>query len=366
MFELLRDPRIISKLAERIKREADKLGRGLRIMEFCGGHTHVIVKYGIDQLLEGYVEFVHGPGCPVCVIPAGRIDIAIELAENGVILCTYGDMIRVPGSERKSLAHARSEGASVRIVYSPLEVLRIAEENSGREVVFFAIGFETTTPQTAVLVKKAEEKGIKNLSVICNHVRTPSALSAIFGAGEVNIDALIAPGHVSVITGTEIYKPFAYNYSKPFVISGFEPGDILESILMIIDHIKKGKAEVSIQYKRSVTPSGNMKAKNLIEEVFDIRDSFEWRGLGKLPGSALRLGKRYEFYDAERRFSIKEKCSRENPSCICGDIVRGVAKPYDCKLFGKVCNPSNPVGSCMVSSEGVCSAYYRYREGVPV
>jgi len=356
----LRDPGLIEKLSAVVRRRADCLRKPIRIMEFCGGHTHVIIKYGIDQLLKSAVEFVHGPGCPVCVIPKGRIDIAIRLAEEGAVLCTYGDLLRVPGSGGKNLLHVRSRGCDIRMVYSPLDVLRIAKENSKKEVVFFAIGFETTTPQTAVLILRAKREGVKNLSVICNHVRTPSALEGIFSGG-VNIDGLIAPGHVSVITGCGIYEPFAKKYGKPFVISGFEPLDILESLIIMLKRLEENDYCVDIQYKRSVKEEGNRKALNFINEVFTVREEFEWRGLGVLPMSALRIKDEYGYFDGERRFGIKDERSADNPSCLCGDIVRGKAKPTDCKLFGTVCNPKNPVGSCMVSSEGVCSAYYRYR-----
>ncbi len=356
----LRDPFLIEKLARVIKDKAGGLGKPLRIMEFCGGHTHVIIRYGIDQLLNSAVEFIHGPGCPVCVVPKGRIDLAIELAESGVILCTYGDLLRVPGSGGKTLLSTRASGFDVRMVYSPLEVLRIAKENSKKEVVFFSIGFETTTPQTAVLILKAKREGIRNLSVICNHVRTPSALEGIFSA-DVDIDGLIAPGHVSVITGCGIYKPFAERYKKPFVISGFEPVDILESLLILLRRFYEGRHTVDIQYRRSVKEEGNKKALSFISEVFTVREEFEWRGLGVLPLSAFRIRDEYRDFDGEKRFCLKEKRSSDHPYCLCGDIIRGKAKPSDCKLFGSVCNPKNPVGSCMVSSEGVCSAYYRYR-----
>ena len=356
----LRDPILIEKLSRVIKEKAEGLDKPLRVMEFCGGHTHVIIRYGIDQLLNSAVEFIHGPGCPVCVIPKGRIDLAIELAESGVILCTYGDLLKVPGSGGRNLLQTRAKGYDVRMVYSPLEVLRIAKENGKKEVVFFAIGFETTTPQTAVLILKAKEEGIRNLSVICNHVRTPSALEGIFSS-DVNIDGLIAPGHVSVITGCGIYKPFAERYKKPFVISGFEPVDILESLIILLKRLEEGRHTVDIQYKRSVKEEGNKKALSFINEVFTVREEFEWRGLGVLPLSALRIKDKYGDLDGERRFCLKERQSADHPSCLCGDIIRGKAKPSDCKLFGSVCNPKNPVGSCMVSSEGVCSAYYRYR-----
>ncbi len=364
----LRDPDRIRTLLRRIEREAKELPLPLHIMEFCGGHTHAIVKHGIDSLLEGVVRFVHGPGCPVCVIPTTRIDLALELARMpGVTLCTYGDMIRVPGSGGKSLRDLRAEGCDVRALYSCLDALRIAEENPRREVVFFAIGFETTTPQTAVLIKRARQRGLANLSVVSNHVITPAAIQHILNApelrsiGAVRIDAFIGPGHVSAVIGTEPYRYFAEDFMKPVVISGFEPADILQSVLMIVRQLREGRAQVENQYLRAVREEGNPKAQELVAEVFELRKEFEWRGLGVVPYSSLRINRAYEAYDAEKRFPVKPPPPREHPSCICGRVIRGVALPTDCKLFGNPCTPSHPIGSCMVSSEGVCSAYFRYR-----
>ena len=364
----LRDPKRVDHLLKVIRREAEGLPLPLRIMEFCGGHTHAIMKHGIDKILEGIVRFVHGPGCPVCVMPMSRIDLALEIAKQpGVILCSYGDLLRVPGSSRKSLIHLRAEGYDVRMVYSCLDVIRIAQENPNREVVFFAIGFETTTPQTAVLIRKARLLGIKNLSVVSNHVITPAAIQHILNApeireiGRVRIDAFIGPGHVSVIIGTKPYRYFAEDFQKPVVISGFEPVDILQSVLMIVRQLKEGRAEVENQYGRFVTEEGNLKAQKLVSEVFELRKEFEWRGLGVVPYSALSINRKFRDLDAEHRFCIELPNSREHPACICGKVIRGVAVPTECKLFGTVCTPSNPIGSCMVSSEGVCSAYYRYR-----
>jgi hydrogenase expression/formation protein HypD len=337
-------------------------------MEFCGGHTHSIMKFGIDQLLEDSVSFVHGPGCPVCVMPMSRIDLAIELAkEPDLILCSYGDLLRVPGSGRKSLLDLRAEGRDIRMLYSCLDALKIALRNPDKEVVFFAIGFETTTPQTAVLIKKAKELGVKNLSVVSNHVITPAAIQHILNApeireiGRVDIDAFIGPGHVSVIIGTKPYTYFAEEFQKPVVISGFEPLDVLQSVLLILRQIHRGEAFVENQYGRFVSYEGNLKAQRLVSEVFQLRKDFEWRGLGNIPYSALRINSDYEEFDAEKRFSCTLPEPREHPSCICGKVIRGVALPTDCKLFGTVCTPSNPLGSCMVSSEGACAAYYKYK-----
>ena len=368
IVQKLRDPKRVDHLLKVIRREAEGLPLPLRIMEFCGGHTHAIMKHGIDKILEGIVRFVHGPGCPVCVMPMSRIDLALEIAKQpGVILCSYGDLLRVPGSSRKSLIHLRAEGYDVRMVYSCLDVIKIAQENPNREVVFFAIGFETTTPQTAVLIRKAKLLGIKNLSVVSNHVITPAAIQHILNApeireiGRVRIDAFIAPGHVRVIIGTKPYRYFAEDFQKPVVISGFEPVDILQSVLMIVRQLKEGRAEVENQYGRFVTEEGNLKAQRLVSEVFELRKEFEWRGLGVVPYSALSINRKFRDLDAEHRFCIELPNSREHPACICGKVIRGVAVPTECKLFGTACTPSNPIGSCMVSSEGVCSAYYRYR-----
>lgn len=353
----------------RIKRDVERLGSEVHIMEFCGGHTHSIMKYGIDELLKGYVRFVHGPGCPVCVMPMQRVDLAIELAKlPNTILCTYGDLLRVPGSGRKNLLNLRSEGYDIRMVYSCLDTLNIAQENPKKEVIFFAIGFETTTPQTAVLIQKAKMMGLKNLSVVSNHVITPAAIQHILNSpemreiGKVRIDAFIGPGHVSVIIGTKPYHYFAEEFQKPVVISGFEPVDIMQSVYMIIRQIMERRAVVENQYTRFVSYEGNLKAQKLVSEVFELRKEFEWRGLGLVPYSALKINKRYEDFDAEKRFSIDLPKPKEHPSCICGKVIRGVALPTECKLFGTVCTPSNPIGSCMVSSEGACAAYFKYKK----
>ncbi len=359
----------IQRLLDGVKQLASELNElPVRVMEFCGGHTHSIMKFGIDQLLEGHVKFIHGPGCPVCVMPMGRIDLAVELAKlPDVILCSYGDLLRVPGSERRSLLDLRAAGSDVRMVYSCLDTLKIAQENPDREVVFFAIGFETTTPQTAVLIKKAKQMGLKNLSVVCNHVITPAAIQHILNApeireiGRVEIDAFIGPGHVSTVIGTKPYFYFAEEFQKPVVISGFEPLDLLQSVAMILRQIKERRARVENQYGRFVSYEGNLKAQRLVSEVFQLRKSFEWRGLGSIPYSALRINSEYGEFDAEKRFEVKLPKPKEHPACICGKVIRGVAIPTECKLFGNVCTPTNPLGSCMVSSEGACAAYYKYK-----
>ncbi len=363
-----RDSEKVGRLVKLISRGARGLDLPIYIMEFCGGHTHAIMKSGIDRLLEGTVKFVHGPGCPVCVMPMSRIDLALELASReNVILCSYGDLLRVPGSRRKSLLDLRACGSDVRMVYSCLDTLKIAKDNPEKDVIFFAIGFETTTPQTAVLIKKAKSLKIKNLSVVSNHVITPAAIQHILNApelrdiGKVRIDAFIGPGHVSVIIGTKPYHYFAEEFQKPVVISGFEPVDVLQSVLMIVRQLKEERAEVENQYSRFVSYEGNLKAQRLVAEVFELRKEFEWRGLGTIPYSALKISSAYRDLDAEERFDVSLPKPKEHPACICGKVIRGTATPTDCKLFGTVCTPSNPLGSCMVSSEGACAAYFKYR-----
>jgi len=369
-FELteFRDSKRLRTIEKAIKRLVERIGRVVNIMEFCGGHTHAIVKHGIDQLLEGYVRFVHGPGCPVCVIPQSRIDLAIHIArQENTVLCSYGDLLRVPGSQRKSLLDLRAEGREVRMVNSSLEVLKIAQAESKKNVVFFAIGFETTTPQTAVLLLKAKQLGLRNLYVVSNHVVTPSAIQHILNSpeirdiGKVSIDAFIGPGHVSTIIGVRPYEYFSEEFLKPVAICGFEPLDVMQGVWILVKQIAKGEAYVANQYTRFVTYEGNLKAQKLVSKVFELRKEFEWRGLGIVPYSALKLRDEFEEFDGEKRFYINLPRPKEHPACICGKIIRGVALPTECKLFGTVCTPQNPIGSCMVSSEGACNAYYRYK-----
>jgi hydrogenase expression/formation protein HypD len=360
-----RDRELAMGLAGAIRREA-KQDRRYNIMEFCGGHTHAIFRYGVQDLMPENVGYVHGPGCPVCVLPIGRIDNALELAEeHGVILASYGDMLRVPASGRRSLLKAKAEGADVRMVYSVDDALAIARRNPGREVVFFAIGFETTTPPTAVAIKKARAEGLKNFSVFCNHVLTPAALRCILqsfdASGDgVPIDGFIGPSHVSSVIGSRPYEYFAKTYKRPVVIAGFEPLDVMQATLMAIRQLNEGRHEVENQYVRVVTRDGNAKAQALVAEVLELRESFEWRGLGELPDSALRIRDAYAGFDAEKRYAVTAKPSRDAKSCECPAILRGAKKPTDCKLFGTVCTPGNPIGSCMVSSEGACAAYWSY------
>jgi hydrogenase expression/formation protein HypD len=361
-----RDRELARTVAEAIRREA-RPERTYNIMEFCGGHTHAIFRYGVKDLMPENVRFVHGPGCPVCVLPVRRLDDAVEIAErHGVILCTYGDMMRVPGTKQRSLIRAKADGADIRMVYSTLDALKIARDNPDREVVFFAIGFETTTPPTAVAIRQAEKEGLRNFSVFCNHVLTPSAIGHILQSpevrelGTVRIDGFLGPSHVSSVIGSEPYEYFAEEFGKPVVIAGFEPLDVMQSALMLIRQINEGRHEVENEYTRVVTREGNLKAQSLVSDVFELRTSFEWRGLGTVPYSALKIREAHAALDAERRFAVSEKKSREVKSCECPAILRGVKKPTDCKLFGTVCTPDNPMGSCMVSSEGACAAYWTY------
>ncbi|NOY54122.1 MAG: hydrogenase formation protein HypD [Deltaproteobacteria bacterium] len=360
-FQSLRSGEAITALAARICEEA---GPSLRIMEVCGGHTHVIMHYGLHQLLPDGISFLHGPGCPVCIMPKGRIDHAIALArQEGVILVTLGDMMRVPGSE-SSLILERAGGRDVRTVYSPLEVLKIAGANPEKRIVYFAIGFETTAPLTAALVDRVLKEERENIFFHVNHVLISPALHAIMADDHVKVQAFIAPGHVSVITGAGIYRSIAAQYEVPIVVSGFEPVDLLESVLMIVRQAAEGRREVEIQYDRAVDFEGNPKAQELMERYFVPRKSFSWRGIGSIPESGLRLKEEYARFDAEIVYEdvlpVGEPC--EHPACLCGEVLRGKAEPLHCTLFGKGCTPDHPAGACMVSSEGACNAYYRFRQ----
>jgi hydrogenase expression/formation protein HypD len=351
-------------MAAAIAREADP-SRRYRIMEFCGGHTHAIFRYGLQDLLPGNVEMVHGPGCPVCVLPAGRLDMAMRIAARpDVILATYGDMMRVPGLKGRSLLKAKAEGADIRMVYSAADAVALARANPEKQVVFLAIGFETTTPPTALAIRQADALGLANFSALVNHVLTPAALDAILGnAGSdamVEIDGILGPSHVSVITGYEPYDFATKAYGKPVVIAGFEPVDVLQSILMVVRQLNEGRCEVENQYIRAVGVGGNAIAQRLMADMFVKRDTFEWRGLGWIEGSALALAPKWAAYDAEARFDVAYASLPETKSCECPAILRGQKKPLDCKLFGKACTPETPLGACMVSAEGSCAAYYTY------
>ena len=361
-----RDGAKAQAIAGAIKAEADP-ARTYHLMEFCGGHTHAISRYGLEDLLPANVRMIHGPGCPVCVLPIGRIDAAIWLArQDGVTLCTYGDMLRVPGSQRLSLLKAKAEGCDIRMVYSTQDALKLAQSLPDRQVVFFAIGFETTTPPTAVALKQAKALDLKNFSVFCNHVLTPSAITQILDSpevrtlGTVKLDGFIGPAHVSTIIGSRPYEYFAEEYQRPVVIAGFEPLDVMQAVRMLVRQINDGRFEVENEFSRAVTRDGNEKAKALVAELFELRRTFEWRGLGLVPYSALRIKEPYAAWDAERRWDVPQDSAPDNKACECGAILRGVKKPTDCKLFGTICTPENPMGSCMVSAEGACAAHWTY------
>jgi len=361
-----RDGEVAKGIAAAIAAEV-RPDRRYNFMEFCGGHTHAISRYGVPDLLPVNVRMIHGPGCPVCVLPIGRIDLAIDLAlERGVILCTYADTLRIPASGSLSLMRAKARGGDIRMVYAVTDALRIARENPAREVVFFAIGFETTTPPTAVAIKQAAAEALTNFSVLCCHVLTPSAIMNILESPEVRelgtvpLDGFVGPAHVSTVIGSRPYEFFAEEYRKPVVIAGFEPLDVMQAILMLVRQVNEGRAEVENEFTRAVTPDGNLKAQALVSEVFELRRSFEWRGLGEVPYSALKIRERYAEFDAECRYGLEYQPVPDNKACECGAILRGVKKPTDCKIFGTVCTPENPMGSCMVSSEGACAAHYTY------
>lgn len=356
LINSFRDKDKILALSQIIKQRSKK---PLNIMEICGGHTHSIMKFGLPQLVGENINFIHGPGCPVCIMPRSRIDEAIAIASiDGVIFCTLADMLRVPGS-KGSLAMLRADGADIRALYSPLDTITIAKENPDKKVVFFAIGFETTTPMSAVVVKQAVELNLQNLFIHINHVTVPAPVRAIMSDKDVKIDAFLGPSHVSVITGSKIYEELANEFKTPIAVSGFEPLDLMDSILNLVNQHENGTHKVYNEYARVVSKDGNSKAKELIDRYFQPCD-FEWRGLGVIKDSGLRLIDEFSYLDAKKYFNVEVGESKESKACICGEILRGKAKPYDCKVFGKVCNPQNPIGSCMVSGEGACAAYYKY------
>ena len=362
-----RDPTLAREIVQKIKAEARE-GVSYRFMEFCGGHTHVLSRYGLEDLLPPQIEMIHGPGCPVCVMPIGRIDSAISLARDyGTIVCTYADTMRVPASGGLSMMRARTQGADIRMVYSATDALNVARENPTREVVFFAIGFETTTPPTALIIKEAAKENVRNFSVFCNHVLTPPAMRHILEAEHpIAVSGFVGPAHVSTVIGSSPYEEFATKYAKPVVIAGVEPLDMLQAILMLTRQINEGRAVVENEFTRAVKPEGNTRAIALMREVFEVRESFEWRGLGSVPRSALKLSQAYESFDAEKRFSIPYRRVPDNRACECGAILRGEKKPGQCKAFGTVCTPETPIGSCMVSSEGACAAYYTYGRRIKI
>ena len=343
---------------------ADKIARltkqPLKLMEVCGGHTHTIFKYGIEDLLPENIEMIHGPGCPVCVIPLGRVDDAISIAQQpDVIFTTFGDAMRVPGS-KTSLLDAKADGADVRMVYSPLDALKIAHKNPDKHVVFLGLGFETTAPSTAMTVLQAAKEDVKNFSVFCNHITIIPALKAMLDSPDLQLSGFLGPGHVSTVIGTRCYEFVPRDYGKPLVVTGFEPLDVLQSAYMIVKQIVEGRAEIENQYARVVNREGNRKALEVLFEVFEPRDYFEWRGLGSIAHSGMKLKNKYEQFDAERKFSVPGLRIADPKACQCGEILKGVKKPWECKVFGTACTPETPIGSCMVSSEGACAAYYNF------
>lgn len=329
-------------------------------MEICGGQTHSIVKYGIDELLPDKITLVHGPGCPVCVTPLELIEKAIEIAERPeVIFCSFGDMLRVPGST-KDLLSVKASGGDVRIVYSPLDALKVARDNPNKEVVFFAVGFETTAPANAMAVFQAKQQDIKNFSILVSHVLVPPAIEAILSAEDNLVQGFLAAGHVCAVMGYTEYEPLAKKYNVPIVVTGFEPLDILQGIYMTVKQLEEGRADVENQYSRAVKREGNEPAKNLITEIFEVVPR-KWRGVGEIPHSGLGLREAYQAFDAESRFGLSGKSVEEPAECISGTILRGLKKPFECPVFGTICTPEHPLGATMVSSEGACAAYYRYR-----
>lgn len=334
--------------------------RPISIMEVCGGHTHSIFRYGIEGMLPPEIELVHGPGCPVCVLPMGRIDDCVAVAERAdVIWTTFGDAMRVPGS-CKSLLQAKADGSDIRMVYSPMDSLDLARKNPDREVVFFGIGFETTMPSTALTILQAESEGITNFSVFCNHITIVPTIKAILDSPDLQLDGFLGPGHVSMVIGTKPYEFVSHYYRRPLVVAGFEPLDVLQSIWMVLKQIKDGRSEVENQYARIVPDDGNDRALGAVSKVYELREFFEWRGLGSIDHSGVRIRDDYAAYDAEQKFAMPHIKIADPKSCQCGEVLKGVIKPWQCKVFGTACTPETPLGALMVSSEGACAAYYQY------
>jgi hydrogenase expression/formation protein HypD len=354
-----RDPRLIRQVADEIRRLADP-GRHYRIMEVCGGHTHAIYRFGLADVLPANIELIHGPGCPVCVLPMGRTDDGLAVTKDGAAIFTaFGDVMRVPGTHGSPLEY-KARGTEIRMVYSPLDALKLARANPDRHVMFFAIGFETTAPSTALTLLQARAEGIANFSVLSNHVTIIPAIRAILESPDMRLDGFVGPGHVSTVIGCRPYEFIARNYGKPVVVSGFEPLDILQSILMILRQLAAGRSEVENQYARVVPWEGNLAALKVLAEVFELRPYFEWRGLGFISQSALKIKDAYATWDTERRFSLPGIRVTDPKAAQCGEVLKGVLKPHQCKLFGRECTPERPVGALMVSSEGACAAYHHY------
>ncbi len=351
---------LIAEIGRLLAQGAAARRRPVRIMEVCGGHTHAIFRYGIEGMLPDALELIHGPGCPVCVLPIGIVDDCVALAERpGVILATFGDAMRVPGSA-KSLLQAKADGADVRMVYSPLDALALAHRNPEREIVFFAIGFETTMPATALTIRRAAAERIGNFSVFCNHITIVPAIKAVLDSPDMRLDGFLGPGHVAMVVGAAPFHFVAEYYRRPLVIAGFEPLDILQSIWMVVKQIAEGRCQVENQYARTVPERGNAAALRAVTDVYELREFFEWRGLGSIDHSGVRIRERYAAFDAARKFALPHARIADPRSCQCGEVLKGVIKPWQCKVFGSACTPDHPQGALMVSSEGACAAYYQY------
>ncbi|OOF43896.1 hydrogenase formation protein HypD [Rodentibacter rarus] len=361
-----RHPELARSLVKQLEKWMEKLPHfseenPLYLMEVCGGHTHTIFKFGLDRLLPKSIEFIHGPGCPVCVLPMGRIDVCIEIAlKPNVIFCTFGDAMRVRG-RKGSLLEAKSRGADVRIVYSPLDALNIAQRHPDKSVVFFSLGFETTMPSTAITLQQAKKLGTKNFWIVCQNITIIPTLHSLLAQDQVKIDGFIAPGHVSMVIGCKPYQSIVDKYRKPFVVTGFEPLDILQAIVMLVQQFVEGRCEIENQYKRIVENQGNLLAQNAMRDVFQLKSSSEWRGLGEIEQSGVELTADYRQFDAEIHFQSQTQKVADDPNSRCGDVLIGRCKPSDCPLFGTGCHPDNAYGALMVSSEGACAAYYQYR-----
>lgn len=359
-----RDPEkakiLVAEIEALAKTLFERTQQPTRIMEVCGGHTHSIFRYGIENLLPESIELIHGPGCPVCVLPMGRVDDCVSIAQRPeVIFTTFGDAMRVPGS-KQSLLEAKADGADVRMVYSPMDALSLARKNPDREVVFFGLGFETTMPSTALTILQAEEEGITNFSLFCNHITIIPTVKAVLDSPDMQLDGFLGPGHVSMVIGNDPYAFIAEHYDKPVVVAGFEPLDILQSLWMVLKQLEAGESKIQNQYSRIVPEGGNDVALQAIGKVFRLREFFEWRGLGSIDHSGVQLTDEYQAYDAEKKFNVKSIAVADPKSCQCGEVLKGVIKPWDCKVFGKACTPETPMGALMVSSEGACAAYYQY------
>lgn len=351
---------LITEIQGLVKKIPRAQKRPIGIMEVCGGHTHTIFRYGLNHLLPKEIEFIHGPGCPVCVLPRGRVDDCIALAEQpGVIMTTFGDAMRVTGS-KKNLLQAKAEGADVRMVYSPLDALAIARRHPDKEVVFFGLGFETTMPSTAMTVLQAKQDGLRNFSLFSNHITIIPTIKAILDSPDIQLDGFLGPGHVSMVIGVSPYDFIARQYRKPLTIAGFEPLDMLQAIWMLLKQLAEGQCQVENQYQRIVSNEGNVPALNAIQQVFELREFFEWRGLGSIDHSGVRIRKAFATYDAERKFSLPNLTIADPTSCQCGEVLKGAIKPNQCKVFGTACTPETPLGALMVSTEGACAAYYQY------